>query len=86
MITQPVDITLTNPQITALLNADEAGGRITKSIVPVNVLRALHRRKLTTTETYPSRLTDDGREVVRQITRDHLRTTFTLLRPNGGRS
>lgn len=83
MITQPVDITLTNPQITALLNADEAGGRIPAR---PNVLRALHTRKLADSPTAPSYLTDDGREIVRQIARDHLRMTFTLLRPNGGRA
>lgn len=83
MISHPVDITLTNAQITALLNADEAGGRITAQ---ANVLKALHTRKLADSPVRPSYLTDDGREIVRQVARDHFRTTFTVLRANGGRS
>jgi hypothetical protein len=82
MITKPVDITLTNPQITALLNADEAGGRI---VAQVSVLRALHIRRLATSPAAPSYLTDDGREVVRQCIGHGGRRTFTLLRPSGGR-
>lgn len=82
MITQPVDVTLTDPQITALLNADEAGGRI---VAQVNVLRALHTRHLATSRAAPSYLTDDGREVVRQCIGHGGRRTFTLYRPNGGR-
>lgn len=85
MISHPVDITLSIPQIEAILNAEERGGRI---ITSAAVLRALHRRGLADRDAHsgPAYLTDDAREVIRQMAGHTDRRTFTLLRANGGRS
>jgi len=73
------DVTLSIPMIEAVLNADEAGGRINASEVTV---KALHTKGLADAPHRPSYLTDDGREIVRQ-TADYRRRTFTIPLPDG---